>query len=98
MAEALGNPRVAVCRELTKVHEEVRRARAKELAEHFATTRGECTVVVEVGSRPEAGDDDLRAYMAEMQRAGARRSAAAAEAGRRFGVAKERAYALWEGG
>ncbi len=98
VAEALGNPRVAVCRELTKVHEEVRRARAKELAEHFATTRGECTVVVEVGSRPEAGDDDLRAYMAEMQRAGARRSAAAAEAGRRFGVAKERAYALWEGG
>lgn len=38
----------AVCRELTKVHEEVRRGSAVELAEHYgeASTRGEVVLVV----------------------------------------------------
>jgi 16S rRNA (cytidine1402-2'-O)-methyltransferase len=97
VAETLGNPRVAVCRELTKVYEEVVRARARELATRFAGTKGECTVVVEVKARPLAEDEEVALYMSEMQRAGARRSAAAAEAAKRFGVTKERAYAHWEG-
>jgi len=42
--------RVAVCRELTKLHEEVVRGTPAELAEHFAGgARGEITVVVERG-------------------------------------------------
>jgi 16S rRNA (cytidine1402-2'-O)-methyltransferase len=42
--------RVAVCRELTKLHEEVVRGSASELAEHFALgARGEITVVIGAG-------------------------------------------------
>ena len=96
LASVLRNPEVAVCRELTKIHEEVVRGRAAELAERFIATRGECTVVVRVEA--EANDDlgVVRAYMAEMQRAGARRAGAAAEAAKRFTVGRDAAYAMWD--
>jgi 16S rRNA (cytidine1402-2'-O)-methyltransferase len=97
VAEALGDPEATVCRELTKLHEEVARGRASVLAQRFAAARGECTVVVDVREYATTLDQrELAAYMAEMQRAGARRSAAAGEAARRFGVAREQAYSLWE--
>lgn len=47
-ASTFGERRLAVCRELTKLHEEVLRGTAAELAEHFAEgARGEITIVVE---------------------------------------------------
>jgi 16S rRNA (cytidine1402-2'-O)-methyltransferase len=96
VAEALDDPAVVVCRELTKVHEEVVRGRAAELAERFRETRGECTVVVDVRGWAAAGDErELRAYLAEMREAGARRSAAASAAARRFGVSRAEAYDAW---
>jgi len=96
VAGALDDPPVAVCRELTKLHEETVRGRASELAERFRETRGECTVVVDVRGWAAAGDERaLRAYLAEMREAGARRSAAASAAARRFGVARAEAYEAW---
>jgi 16S rRNA (cytidine1402-2'-O)-methyltransferase len=96
---ALGDPEVVVCRELTKLHEEVVRGRASELVERFEGARGEVTLVVRnERQRPPADERDLTEYMAEMQRAGARRSSAAAEAARRFSVPRTAAYALWEEG
>ncbi|MFT5355178.1 MAG: 16S rRNA (cytidine1402-2'-O)-methyltransferase [Polyangiales bacterium] len=48
LSEHLGSRRLAVCRELTKLHEEVVRGTAAELAEVFAEgARGEITLVVE---------------------------------------------------
>lgn len=50
--------RLAVCRELTKLHEEVVRGSAGELAERFAEgARGEITVVVGAGEVMEASAD-----------------------------------------
>jgi len=47
---------VAVCRELTKLHEEVVRGTATQLASHFAEgARGEITVVVAAGQRASRG-------------------------------------------
>ncbi|MFV2120190.1 16S rRNA (cytidine(1402)-2'-O)-methyltransferase [Streptomyces sp. Act-28] len=90
MAEVFGaDRRAAVCRELTKTYEEVRRGGLAELAAWAAEgVRGEITVVVE--GAPEAGPADLDA--AELVRrvrvreeAGERRkeaiAAVAAEAG-----------------
>ncbi|MFV8130912.1 16S rRNA (cytidine(1402)-2'-O)-methyltransferase [Streptomyces syringium] len=90
MAEVLGEQRrAAVCRELTKTYEEVKRGPLKELAEWAAEgVRGEITIVVE--GAPEPGPQDLDP--AELVRrvrvreeAGERRkeaiSAVAAEAG-----------------
>lgn len=66
LAGHLGPERtVAVCRELTKLHEEVVRGSARELAERFrAGTRGEITLVIEgaapARNTPQAPDLDLR--------------------------------------
>lgn len=98
IADTLADPEVCVCRELTKLHEENVRGRASVLAGRFAEARGECTVVVRVPERDPsaAAEGEVVAYLAEMKRAEARRSAAAAEAARRFGIARQRAYELWE--
>jgi 16S rRNA (cytidine1402-2'-O)-methyltransferase len=95
LREALNDPEVVVCRELTKRHEEVVRGRASDLAPRFVGALGECTVVVRSPGHEAGNDDEIAAYLAEMQRAGARQSAAAAEAARRFGCTRQRAYALW---
>ena len=99
VAEALDDPAVVVCRELTKVHEEAVRGAASALAGRFRETRGECTVVVDTSGWAAGSDErELRAYLAEMREAGARRSAAAALAARRFGVSRAEAYDAWPEG
>ena len=99
VAEALGDPDVVVCRELTKMHEEVARGRASELSERFAQARGECTVVVRSparSGRAEADGVSAEELMAAMQRAGARRSSAAAETARITGRPRDELYAMWD--
>jgi 16S rRNA (cytidine1402-2'-O)-methyltransferase len=49
--EILGNRRLSVCRELTKVHEEIFRARVSQAREHFVEPRGEFTLVIEGKTR-----------------------------------------------
>jgi len=49
--EILGNRRISVCRELTKVHEEIFRGRVSEAREHFIEPRGEFTLVIEGRTR-----------------------------------------------
>ncbi|WJV48194.1 16S rRNA (cytidine(1402)-2'-O)-methyltransferase [Streptomyces flavofungini] len=91
MAEAFGDDRrAAVCRELTKTYEEVRRGSLKELAEWAAPgdVRGEITVVVEGAPEKgpaELGPDELVRRVRVREEAGERRkeaiAAVAAEAG-----------------
>jgi 16S rRNA (cytidine1402-2'-O)-methyltransferase len=64
LAEGLGPREAAVCRELTKLHEEVRPATLTELARHYASeaeTRGEIVLVIAPPSddaKPDAGELD----------------------------------------
>src|SRR4051812_21453327 len=53
LAELDAERPVAVCRELTKVHEEVVRGTAAELAERYATEEPRGEVVVVIGAAPE---------------------------------------------
>jgi 16S rRNA (cytidine1402-2'-O)-methyltransferase len=66
-ALALPERRAAACRELTKLHEEVRRGTLRELAEHFEEgARGEFTIVVEGAAQTQKDDapGDLEARVA----------------------------------
>jgi 16S rRNA (cytidine1402-2'-O)-methyltransferase len=45
--KTLGDRRVALCREMTKAHQEVIRGRLSELVSTERTFKGECTVVLE---------------------------------------------------
>jgi len=97
MAEAWGGDRsAAVCRELTKTHEEVRRGSLDELAAWAAEgVRGEVTIVV-AGTTPGAGqptdDDSLRAAVAEHEATGLSRKDAVVAVARAVGVPKRQVY------
>lgn len=56
--EALGDRRVAVCREMTKVHEEVRRGKISTLLGRELVQKGELTIVVEGRRRLSAERDN----------------------------------------
>ncbi len=61
LAQGLGPRPAAVCRELTKLHEEVRRDSLPALAEHYRETgapRGEVVLVIGPAGEAEAADDD----------------------------------------
>jgi 16S rRNA (cytidine1402-2'-O)-methyltransferase len=97
MAEAFGaDRRAAVCRELTKTHEEVRRAGLAELATWAAYgVRGEVTIVVEghadvvdVPTDPAS----LAALVAEEEATGSTRKEAILDVARRAGVPKRVVY------
>jgi 16S rRNA (cytidine1402-2'-O)-methyltransferase len=70
---------VAVCRELTKVHEEVVRGRAAELAERYADAPPRGEVVLVIGGAPPRSGTDPAAVDAvrRLVEAGARARAAA---------------------
>ncbi len=98
MAEAFGDDRAAaVCRELTKTHEEVRRGPLADLVAWAAQgVRGEVTVVVS-GATPQSAANDpdsLRAAVAAKEAAGTSRKDAIVEAAREAGVPKREVYNL----
>ena len=96
MAEAFGGQRrAAVCRELTKTHEEVRRGTLADLAGWAeAGVRGEVTLVVEGAPEPEAVTDPaaLAELVAEEEAGGTARKEAIALVARRSGVPKRLVY------
>ncbi|HWG08308.1 MAG TPA: 16S rRNA (cytidine(1402)-2'-O)-methyltransferase [Solirubrobacteraceae bacterium] len=69
----------AVCRELTKLHEEVRRGRAAELAAHYRAeaARGEIVLVIGAAEPGSASREQVLTALRELVAAGARARAAA---------------------
>jgi 16S rRNA (cytidine1402-2'-O)-methyltransferase len=98
MADAFGpDRRAAVCRELTKTHEEVRRGALADLvAWADEGIRGEVTVVVEGvdADRVDVPTDaaSLAALVAEEETVGATRKEAIVEVARRAGLPKRQVY------
>ncbi|MCL2543266.1 MAG: 16S rRNA (cytidine(1402)-2'-O)-methyltransferase [Nocardioidaceae bacterium] len=97
LAEAFGGDRpAAVCRELTKTYEEVRRGGLADLAEWAAAgVRGEVTVVVSgtTATATIATDpDSLRAAVAALEADGVRRKDAIAQVAVRAGLPKREVY------
>ena len=94
-----GERPAAVCRELTKTYEEIRRGSLAELADWAAANppRGEITLVI--GGAPATAahrpaDEDLRAEVARREADGeSRRDAITAVAGE-YGIRKREVYAL----
>ena len=106
VAEAMPGRRVALVRELTKLHEECLRGTAAELSATVAEAeaqgrpvRGECVVVVESPAAdapaPEAeAAPEPRALASGLLARGMSPSAAAKEVARRCGLARSAAYDL----
>ena len=97
MAEAFGGDRrAAVCRELTKTHEEVRRGLMDDLVAWAADgVRGEVTLVVSGAVATAAIDDDpeaLREAVAAAEADGMTRKDAILDVARRAGLPKREVY------
>jgi len=100
LAGVFGEERAAaVCRELTKTYEEIRRGPLGELAAWSAEAqpRGEITVVVAgapAGPAERPADEELRAAVAEREAAGATRRDAIQTVADAYGLRKREVYAL----
>jgi 16S rRNA (cytidine1402-2'-O)-methyltransferase len=94
LAEVLPDRSVAVCRELTKRHEEVVRGPASALAERFSgDVKGEITLVIGPGEASSEVDEDAAvAAVAELVARGSSRRSAADVVSRLTGVARNRLY------
>ena len=96
--ETLPETRLAVCRELTKLHEETFVGTASEALAHFAEPRGEIVLVIEGSEVPRASaleDEALREEIATMRHVGLTQSQASALLAQRYGLSRRRAYELW---
>ena len=103
----LGDRPLAVCRELTKLHEEVFRGTAAQALEYFVSPRGEVVVVIqgrqsEDSNRPDdraaedrATDEDLRLRLSALKEAGVKSKDAVAQVAESTGLAKNRVYRVW---
>ncbi len=97
MRDAFGDDRpAAVCRELTKTHEEVRRGPLADLVAWAAEgVRGEVTIVVhgaDGGPDLDSDPDSLRTAVAELEEMGTTRKDAIVEVAKRAGVPKREVY------
>nr|WP_203848184.1 16S rRNA (cytidine(1402)-2'-O)-methyltransferase [Dactylosporangium siamense] len=97
LATAFGADRpAALCRELTKTYEEIRRGTLGELAQDAASARGEITLVV--GGAPAVqqerpSDEALSASVAALVAAGATKKDAITEVATRFDLPRREVYA-----
>jgi 16S rRNA (cytidine1402-2'-O)-methyltransferase len=94
MAIAFGaDRRGAVCRELTKTYEEVRRGSLQELAEWAASdVRGEVTLVVSGATPPAADLHEAAEEALGLAAGGMKLRAAVSQVARQQGVAKNAVY------
>jgi 16S rRNA (cytidine1402-2'-O)-methyltransferase len=102
----LGDRRCVVARELTKLHEEVRREPLSAALAHFAATapRGEFTIVVAGAAPPAAAavaaaqadqDQQARTRLAALAATGLRSREAVAQVTQELGLSRRRVYELW---
>ena len=98
MLDALGDRRMAVCRELTKIHEEVFRGTVGEALDHFKETRGEFVLVV-AGATPVAVvptlDDTVRKELRKLKNQGVAAKEATSRLAADTGLSRRELYAAW---
>jgi 16S rRNA (cytidine1402-2'-O)-methyltransferase len=93
----LGDRRVAVCRELTKLYEEVFRGTISEAIKHFTEPRGEFTLVIEgrgTKDKPQL-TDAIERQLQQMYLAGATVKKAVAVVAGETGLKKKELYQTW---
>ncbi len=103
IAAALNDPLIAVCRELTKLHEEVWRGTASGALDYFTEPRGEFTIVigpviVDAPSQAASHDEQLEAArqaLTEHRAAGKRGRDAVAEVVASTSLPRRAVYDLW---
>ena len=97
MITVLGDRYIAVCRELTKLHEEVFRGQMSQALGHFEKPRGEFTLVI--AGRPPAEkpvlNEEIRQRLLQQYQSGQSAKSAIAELNIETGLSKRELYQAW---
>ncbi len=95
--KALGDRRITVCREMTKMHEEIFRGMVSEAIKHFTNPRGEFTLVIEGRGAKEKPQmtDDVERQLCELYLAGATAKEAVAAVAGGTGLKRKELYQTW---
>ena len=95
--DTLGDRRIAVCRELTKMHEEVFRGSVSDAIAHFARPRGEFTLVIEGADdpQPQFSKEDAREILSRLKERGLTARDAIAQATGVTGLSRRELYPIW---
>ena len=99
---ALGDRELAVCRELTKLHEEVFRGSISRAIEHFESPRGEFVLVVQGASEADLSRaaeapnlDSIENELARFRESGAKAKEAVASVAESSGLPRKEVYKIW---
>ncbi len=92
---ALGDRHIAVCRELTKMYEEIWRGPTSGALAHFTEPRGEFTIVIAGAEPTPAASEDLTDVVSELRARHTPAKTAVAEIARRTGLPRREAYDAW---
>ena len=93
----LGDRRIAVCREMTKLHEEVFRGKVTEAIAHFQAPRGEFALVIE-GQREQAKPEltvGIAQQLTQLRNSGVPAREAIARLAKETGLNRRELYKQW---
>ncbi|PPD57377.1 16S rRNA (cytidine(1402)-2'-O)-methyltransferase [Dehalogenimonas etheniformans] len=98
LLEGLGDRRVAICRELTKIHEEVFRGKISDALAHFIEPRGEFVLVVEGKGIVEAKPmpvNEVETQLCKLKRNGVSAKEATTMLADKMGLSRRELYKAW---
>ncbi len=95
--DILGDRRIAICRELTKIHEEVFRGTVKQALEHFVEPKGEFTLIIE-GKREKERPQltaNIQKRLNSMHKSGLTAREVVAKLASETGLSRRELYRFW---
>ena len=97
MLDTLGDRGIAVCREMTKLHEEVYRGTVSDALGHFDAPRGEFTLVVAGATEgaAQASSDEARQALLRLRAEGLRARESVAQVAEATGLSHRALYRMW---
>ncbi|MDD5605483.1 MAG: 16S rRNA (cytidine(1402)-2'-O)-methyltransferase [Dehalococcoidales bacterium] len=94
--QVLGDRRIAVCREMTKIYEEIFRGNVSQAVKYFEQPKGEFTLVIEGWKRTANSDgDELCCRIKEMKSSGIKVKDAVSIIAGETGLKRREIYRAW---